>query len=331
MMNPYELHKTLLQNIVPSMRYKKGTDFGAWQKNAREKLSELLGMQQLEKADMQLKIEYETVTDEFREIRFCFQSEPGYTVPCHLLIPLENQKSYPVVICLQGHTTGMHISLGRAKYPADADFMGYGRDIAVRATKEGYCSLTLEQRCFGECGGTENGPSCFQPGMQALLLGRTLIGERVWDISRAIDVLASQFPVADLSRLTVLGGSGGGTAAFYAACLEERIQCAVPFCSLCTFEDSIGSLEHCCCNYIPSICRYFDMGDLAGLIAPRKLIAVAGNQDPIFPLEGFLAVMEEAKALYEAAGASHAFTYVIGDGGHRPYADATWKAIHEME
>ena len=101
----------------------------------------------------------------------------------------------PVVICLQGHSTGMHISLARAKFPGDENSINGGdRDFAIGAIKKGFCALTIEQRAMGECGSAENGsPACHVSTMANLLIGRTTIGERVWDIMRAIDVLKSIF------------------------------------------------------------------------------------------------------------------------------------------
>ena len=72
--------------------------------------------------------------------------------------------------------------------------------------------------------------------MAALLIGRTTVAERVWDVSRAIDAVAKYFPQADSRRVVCVGNSGGGTTAFYAACLDKRICVAVLSCSVCTFE-----------------------------------------------------------------------------------------------
>ena len=124
--------------------------------------------------------------------------------------------------------------------------------------------MTLEQRGMGIRGGNENGPQCHVPAMTSLLIGRTMIGERVWDISRAIDVLEKHFPQVDSAKVLCLGNSGGGTATFYAACMDERIKGAVPSCAVCTYKASIAAQYHCVCNFIPNIASYFDMGDLAG-------------------------------------------------------------------
>ena len=90
----------------------------------------------------------------------------------------------------------------------------------------------------------------------------------------------------DLEDITLVGTSGGGTATYYSACYDERIKTALPTCALSTYRDSIGAMWHCTCNYIPKMAQYFDMGELATLIAPRKLIVCVGEIDPIFPLSG---------------------------------------------
>ena len=138
--------------------------------------------------------------------------------------------------------------------------------------------------------------------MTALMLGRTLIGERVWDVSKAIDSLEYFKDKLDLNDITLLGTSGGGTATYYAACYDKRIKVAVPTCAICTYKDSIGDMWHCTCNYIPSIAKYFDMGELSALIAPRKLLVCNGEIDPIFPLSGTKEVYSVIEKIYEKEG-----------------------------
>lgn len=328
MTTPFEHNRSLLAAIPPALRYDGQEDFVRWQGRAREKLMALLGLPYARCEEDGYTIEYTREEADFTETRFHFQSEPGYALPCHLLVPKGAQGPLPVAICLQGHSTGMHISLGRVKFPKDGDAVGGDRDFAIRAVKEGLCAITLEQRCFGECGGTPEGPDCANSSMTALLIGRTTIGERVWDVMRLIDVIERHIPAADSGRILCMGNSGGGTAAFYAACLEGRIRYCMPSCSVCTYGDSIAAMHHCTCNYIPGIRRYFDMGDLAGLIAPRPLVVVAGNADPIFPLPGVRESFAEAQRLYRAAGRPKGCALVVGEGGHRFYADDAWPAMH---
>jgi hypothetical protein len=160
------------------------------------------------------------------------------------------------------------------------------------------------------------------------MLGRTTIGERVWDISRAIDLL-SHFEQCDTDRICITGNSGGGTASYYAACLDERIKVSIPSCSFCPYDDSIMAMIHCGCNYIPSARRYFEMGDLACMIAPRKLAIVAGKLDPIFPIDGVLRGYETVEKIYAAAGVPENLSVTVTPREHWWCEDIVWPLIKE--
>lgn len=332
--NPMLNNLKRLENLKPSMRYDGTEPFSAWQKKAKEKLAELLGMDKFSRCPAELTIENREETEEYEEIRFSFQSEPGYRALAVLRVPKSKKRgTAPLVICLQGHSNGFHISLGKPFFDGDEEMISAGdRDFAVRTVKEGFAALAIEQRNFGECGGKETGgTNCHVSSMSAILQGRTTVGERVWDIIRAIDVVKESFSdLVDTEEIICMGNSGGGTSTFYAACLEERIKLAMPSCAVATYKSSIAAMFHCVCNFIPHIAEYFDMGDLAGLIAPRSLVIVNGKKDSIFPDEGVRECFEIAKTLYTAAGAQDRCALVTGDGGHRFYADIGWAKAHEL-
>ena len=320
-----------LRGARPSMRY-VGGDFTAWQTEARAKLKEILGIP-LERTEPDLRIEFDRDEEGFREIRFLFASEPDVDVVCHLLLPhgADENNKVPLVICLQGHTTGMHISLGRAKYEKDKnDIAGGDRDFAIQVIRRGQAALTLEQRGFGERGGSESEFLCTQLGLASMLLGRPLVGQRCHDISCAIDLLEEYFPQVDTGCIALLGNSGGGTATIYAAAVEERISAAIPSCAVCGYTESIGLQRHCVCNYVPNIMKYFDMGDLGALVAPRKLIVVNGQNDKIFPIGAANEQYEVTKAAYEAAGCPENVCHIVGAEGHRFYAADTWSVFDKM-
>jgi len=326
----YDLTKRLLRNTVPALAY-DGSDLSAWQSKAREKLCQLLGLDRFERVSPDVEIEYTRPIDGGREIRFTYQSEAGYRVPAHLWIP-DGVEKPPLMICLQGHSKGMHISLGRPKFEGDEETMSGGdRDFCVRALKEGYAAVALEQRHFGECGGTPRGPACNEPSLTALLFGRTAVGERVWDVMRLIDVLTEEFSTYfDTRRIGCMGNSGGGTTTAYLAALEDRLALAMPSSALSTYAASIGAMAHCTCNYVPHIAEFFDMGDLIAMAAPKAYVQVNGREDPIFPLEGAREVFAAGQKAYKAAGAENKLTLVIGEGAHRFYADDAWPAVHKL-
>lgn len=330
-------HEKILAENVPSLAFREDRDYDAWRAEVKETLIRLLGDMPQTRCPLDVTLEWVREHDTFTERRYTFASEENIRIPCHLCIPKKAKTPCPVVICLQGHTTGMHISLGRPVYPGDVEMVSGGdRDFALEILEEGYAALVMEQRAFGELKSEamlrfapEAGTTCHHVAMTALLIGRTIIGERCWDVSRAVDLLET-VPEVDSSRIALMGNSGGGTATYYAACLEERIAVAMPSCSVCSYGSSIVWKRHCACNYIPSIAKYFDMGDLACLIAPRKLIVVAGEQDIGFHIDGTVKEYNTIHRIYRHIGADDSCRLIVGPEGHRFYAGLSWPVFAEM-
>jgi len=331
--NSYEYFRDVVVKKEPSMRYKEGMDFEKWQKEAHAKLWELLGLDLFEKCDDdKFSITETKDKGDYTQFDFEFQTEEGYFARGAFLKPKGVTKPVPAMICLQGHSTGMHISLAEPKFERDIKSIAGGRDFAVQAVKQGFCGITLEQRYMGSAGSNEEGnPACiteFRMATPALLMGRCAIGERVWDLMRLIDVIENHFAdVVDTKRIVCMGNSGGGTATFYASAIEKRIALSVPSCSVCTYEASIIAMGHCDCNYVPSVRRYFNMGDIGCLIAPRNLIVVCGDEDGIFPLHGVRESFEIIEKVYKDKSKVH---LVIGHGGHKFYPDDAWPIIKEL-
>jgi hypothetical protein len=165
--------------------------------------------------------------------------------------------------------------------------------------------------------------------MHALLLGRTLAAERTWDVSRGIDLLQT-IPEVRADRIGCMGNSGGGVISYYAGCVEERLWLVMPSCCFCTYAESIFRIHHCTDNFIPGILKVTEMGDLAGLIAPKRMILVSGRTDAIFPVAGVERAFATVRRIYEAAGVPERVRLIIGDGGHRFYAPQGWAAVKEM-
>ena len=327
-------HDMIIEKTEPILSFDENKDFSAQRERLKSKFIELSGIDLISQnvCDLNIDIESEEKKDGYKITRFTFESEKGATVPCYLLIPDTGKKKYPVMITLQGHSTGFHNSIGVAKYKGDEEDLPRVA-FALQAVENGYAALAIEQRGMGETKPQKEkrlwGKMCSFTAQAAFLLGRTLIGERVWDVSRAIDVLAN-FPKCDTDNIMITGSSGGGTASYYAACYDERIKLCAPSCSFCPYKESILDIYHCACNFIPSAYKYFDMQDLACLIAPRKLLIVAGKEDIIFPIEGVERGYETVKKIYAKAGSPENCKLVITPKGHYWCPDIMWKNINKV-
>lgn len=233
-------HTLLCERIKQALAFDEKTYSKEYKKELKEKLRELLGMPDIEANACPLEpmIESEESIDGYKRIRFTFESERGAVVPCYLLVPDAGKEKYPVAIILQGHSSGFHNSIGVAKTESNKEYIETRGDFGVQAVKNGYAALCIEQRAMGERTTTRHtfdSHMCEFPSLVASILGRTTLGERVWDIQRAIDVLPC-FDMLDTGKILVTGNSGGGTMSFYAACLEDRIKLSAPSCAFCSYE-----------------------------------------------------------------------------------------------
>ncbi len=323
----------LLMKKKPKLSFDESKDYSVWKKEIKEKFIELTGLDKIAEnsCPLNIQIESEEQKDGYKQIRFVFESEKGAFVPCYLLIPDTGKEKYPVAITLQGHSSGFHNSVGIVKYEGDEEYQTRGQ-FALQAVKNGFIALAIEQRGMGERRPNGNhqkmASMCEYEAHIALLLGRTILGERMWDVSKAIDVLI-HFPQCDLDKIFITGNSGGGTMSFYASCCDERIKLSVPSCAFCTYEDSIMNWYHCSCNFIPHAYEWFEMQDLACLIAPRRLVVVAGEVDAIFPFYGVEKAYKTVEKMFEQAGCKKNCCLVKTPKGHWWCEDIVWNTIKE--
>jgi len=319
-----------MMGIMPALRYEDG-DVVAWQRRLRRNLRDLLGYTTAPKVPLNIRKIWQREHPLGLIEKIIFTSEPYADVPAYVCLPKTARPPYPFMICLQGHTTGMHVSIGveREDETKAMDVPG-DRDFALGCMARGIAALCIEQRSFGarreQLQKQVASHGCHDAAMQALLAGKTLIGERVYDVERGIDALVARGD-ADMRRIGVMGNSGGGTTAIYAAALLSRLAFAMPSCSFCTFRVSIGSIYHCADNYVPGILKVADMADVLGLFAPRPVVVVAGREDDIFPIDGVRAAFEQLRRIYAAIGTEQACRLVIGEGGHRFYAADAWPVM----
>lgn len=308
-----------------------------WQSQFRDRLRELLGLAVMDREtpfNYRAERAEKLTKDGYSQEKWYLWTEPNVPLPIWVLIPDKPvSKPYPLVLTPHGHNVP-EVYLGVASNEDQRKAIAEGeRDIAVQAAREGYLSILPTARGFGETIRPEDRVkgkihSCRTGLMHAMLFGRTMIGHRVWDISRIIDWAGRQFEI-DNRRIAITGNSGGGTISLFAAACEERISVAVPSCYFCTFEASIGTIYHCECNYVPGLLREGEMYDVAGLIAPRWFQAIAGQDDTIFPIAAVREAYDRLKRIYAVAGVESRCGLFVGQGGHRYYRVGAWPFIRQ--
>lgn len=307
----------------------RGGDFKPWQRRLRAKVRRLLGDMPQQRVPLNVKRLWQRRHPNGFIEKIIFTAEPNCDVPAYVCIPNTSTKPYPFMICLQGHSTGMHNSIAALRDDESTPIEIAGdRDFAIQCMQHGVAALCIEQRSLGERlekvqAHTSKHSRCHDAFVQALMLGRTLLGERVYDVSRGIDYLASRGD-ADMRRIGIMGNSAGGTTAVFAAAVLPQISYAMPSCSFCTFRDSKMALYHCCCGYLPNMLKYAEMADVMGLFAPRPVVIVAGENDPIIPLAAVQKSYQKLRSIYRAANAEEHCHLVVGNEGHRFYAEQAW-------
>ena len=286
-------------------------DFEEWRESSRKKLSSLLGLEIIERDSGDLSFnerrkEYVINEDGIKREHTYIDTEEDVTMPLYILHP--SQKSKGTFIALAGHNgAGKESVAGIKDNPAVKDKIEkYNYDYGLYLSRLGYTVICPDPRGFGErrekaTQGDEDEKylksSCKELAQSAIALGFTLQGLNVWDTMRLISYLEERDDI-DTTDLGVVGFSGGGMLALYTSALDERIKYTMISGYFYGYEESLLELNsNCPCNYVPSIFTYFDMGDIASLIAPRPLAIQSCMNDHLEGRRGMDNVMDQMDIL----------------------------------
>ena len=72
------------------------------------------------------------------------------------------------------------------------------------------------------------------------------------------------------------------------------------------------------------------MGDLIAISYPKYYVQVSGKDDNLFPFDGAKEVFAAGKRVWEEHGIADRCQLVVGNAGHRFYADDAWPIVHKM-
>jgi dienelactone hydrolase len=309
----------------------------AWQSTARPALQRLLGLEHMARAlaDHQPTVELGDTEDlgAFTRQSGDIDTEPDVRIPFWLLKP-KGPGRRPLAVMPHGHEArgfDTYAGISPNEEHRRQRIVEREADVAVQAAKRGFIAIAPSTRGFEpsyvpDITKRHDGRGCRSQLIHCLLAGRTVIGERVWDMQRIID-WAVTLPDVDAGNILVMGNSGGGVSTTYTAACDTRVTVAVPSCSFATYVGSGGLVHHCDCNSVPGILRFGEFHDVAGLIAPRFLLIVNGKDDKLFPLSEVDKAVAGVQAIYAAAGQPDRFQHRYGQKGHQFYGDIMWPFV----
>jgi dienelactone hydrolase len=297
-------------------------EFAAWQTALRQQVAQLLGIAGRTLPPVQAEKVQAIDRGAYVEEKMALDVGENVPAPVYVLVP-KTDPPYKPVVAFHGHNPSEQYFLGN--YPDEAtaqEMRAVDNNYAQALAEAGYLVCAVAQRGFGErmtdqqLSVEENfWNSCRHLSFEYLMQGRTMLGERVWDGMVALSYVQSRADVVP-GVIGCTGNSGGGTTTLWLAALDERITVAVPASYFCSFKHSILGMRHCECNYVPGILQYAEMGDLAALIAPRPLRAIAGERDPIYPIAGTRAQFETVRRAYALLDAEDRCSLAVHPGEH---------------
>ena len=325
-----------------AFRAQNPEEFAPWQTSARDAFRSLLGLERItaEADGHRVQVDLaDEVEDQGRYLRQrgWLETEPEVRIPFWLLQP-QGPGPFPLAVTPHGHENGdTYVGLwqdprSREQVPRE------DQDVAVQAVERGFFTIAPATRGMGanprsfriaDIADRHDGHDCRCHNWQVIVAGRTMLGERVWDLMRILD-WARALPEVDGDTVLMTGNSGGGMATLHTAAADPRVTIAVPCCSYNNYVSPHGTLRHCPCNAIPGIMDFGEYWDVAGLIAPRYLLTVNGKMDPAHPTAEVDHAVSRLSAIYRTAVHPDRYEHRYGEGGHRFFQALMWPWIERV-
>jgi hypothetical protein len=276
-----------------SMKYTQRSKAEAmqWQAEMRERLFQLLKLDDLLSAKIALNPKIRSTEDHKTYVlsEMEIQSTVDRTIDIMVSIPKSDLDAYPAVVCIHGHGGDR-----RSVYDVDSVYKGFAAKLAEKDVVTISCDVG-QHEVYEE--------------------GRLLMGERLWNVIRCVDVLQS-LPRVDKHRIGCAGLSLGGEMAMWLGAMDERVQ-AVVSSGFLTMMDQMEQ-NHCMCWKFDGLRELVDFPDIYSLIAPRALQCQNGLKEgpKMFYPALAQAAMEEVRQIYEDLGAFENVEMDVHAGGH---------------
>jgi dienelactone hydrolase len=287
---------------------KSAEDWSRARPRFREEYLDMLGLSPLpERTPLHATVTRTLDRSDYLVDMLHYQSRPGLYVTGNLYRPTQvaSGERLPALLYVCGHSP-------RGRNGNKTAYQSPG----IWFARHGYVCLVLDTLEMGEITCTHHGT--YREGRWWWLSrGYTPAGVECWNGVRGIDYLVSRADV-DPEKIGVTGISGGGAATFWIAAADERVKAAVPVSGLSDLPAYVPNRVingHCDCMFLYNTYQW-PWARVAGMIAPRPLLFVNSDQDPIFPMDGNQRVINRLERLYALFGAGDRVDSVVSIGGH---------------
>jgi dienelactone hydrolase len=270
--------------------------FDAWRGRTASRLSRALGP-----TPSRVPLDVEVLDSEdagrYRRDRIVFDSEATMSVPAYLLVPHDRVHAAPgpAVLAVHGHGPGKDAVCGIA-----GDDEAYAHALA----ELGYVVLAPDLRCFGERADwmPEDKYQCDWNLVCATLAGEVPLGQNVWDLRCALDVLGAH-PLVDPDRIGAVGFSYGATTTLFLAATDTRVRAAAISGYLSSWHAAhTVPWNMCGSQVLHGLLGEFEHADVAALVAPRALLVESGAEDVIFPIDAATATVARLQRVWARTG-----------------------------
>lgn len=347
---------SLSNNQLPSFSYRneKWTTLDAWQKAAKQRLTERLAIPNIGGLPA-VKVKKQYSYDGLHIEELTWQLPYGRPTEAILLKPMGAKGKLPGILAFHDHSANKYFGWQKITRTADhqhpmlkehqqVEYSGlaWANEIA----KRGYVVMVSDAFAFASRRVLlQDVPSRMRKGLNdddpdnpenikayndwafehehtmaksLFSAGTTWPGVFFAEDRKALDILYAREDV-DPGRIGCGGLSGGGLRTVMLAGLDPRIKCAVDVGFMTSWEDFLlnRSVDHTWMAYIPLLPNELDFPEILGLRTPLPTLVLNNSDDPYYTLPGMQKAEKTLSEVFKKAGAGDHFKCSYYPGPHK--------------
>lgn len=227
------------------------------------------------------------------------ETAPKLFLTANLYLPRTGQKKFPVILYQCGHTNKSYFGTHGAWFAS-----------------QGIAVLVMDNIEMGELEFTHHGVYS-NAWFHWYSRGFSPLAVELWNARRAVDYLAVR-PDLDAARIGATGRSGGGTATFFLAAVDDRIAASAPVSAPISTNAWVRqrlTFAHCDCQF-PVNSYGMLYAEVGALVAPRPQLLANADADAGFPMNAFTELVDKMREAYRFYSAEDALRISVTPGGH---------------